>query len=59
MSVSYQIRKTLIEQNISVKMNDSLGSVLELNDFTEATGLCKLLNINSDNSKYTLIKIKY
>jgi len=29
----YQIRKTLIEKNISVLMNDGLGVVLEFTDF--------------------------
>ena len=52
----YQIRKTLIEKGISVILNDSLGSVLELYNFDEASHLCQIMNANSDNNcKYELI----
>ena len=52
----YQIRKTLIEKGISVILNDSLGSVLELYNFDEASQLCQIMNSNSDNNcKYELI----
>tara|TARA_R110000796_G_scaffold173474_1_gene290411 strand:- start:91 stop:270 length:180 start_codon:yes stop_codon:yes gene_type:complete len=52
----YQIRKTLIEKGISVILNDSLGSVLELYNFDEASQLCQIMNANSDNNcKYELI----
>ena len=32
---TYQIRKTIVEKNISTLMNDSLGVVLEFNNFDE------------------------
>jgi len=48
--ISYQIRKTIIEKNISVIMNNSLGTVLEFNNFDEVSKMCEILNVNSDNN---------
>jgi hypothetical protein len=54
----YQIRKTIIEKNISVILNDSMGSVLELKNFDEAALMCQIMNANTDNNcKYELITI--
>lgn len=51
---SFNIRKTIIEKNISVILNDALGVVAEFN-FDEATRLCQLLNSNSDsNCRYQI-----
>ena len=51
----YQIRKTIIEKNISVILNDSMGAVLELKNFDEASQLCQIMNSNSDsNCKYEI-----
>jgi len=51
----YQIRKTLIEKNISVLMNDGLGVVLEFTDFNEVSKICEIMNVNSDNNcKYEI-----
>jgi hypothetical protein len=51
----YQIRKTIIEKNISVILNDSMGAVLELKNFDEALQLCQIMNSNSDsNCKYEI-----
>ena len=51
----YQIRKTLIEKNISVLMNDGLGVVLEFTDFNEICKICEIMNVNSDNNcKYEI-----
>jgi len=46
----YQIRKTLIEKNISVLMNDGLGVLLEFTDFNEVSKICEIMNVNSDNN---------
>jgi len=46
----YQIRKTIIEKNISVLMNDGLGVVLEFTDFNEVSKICEIMNVNSDNN---------
>ena len=51
----YKIRKTLIEKNISVLMNDGLGVVLEFTDFNEISKICEIMNVNSDNNcKYEI-----
>jgi len=51
----YQIRKTLIEKNISVLMNDGLGVVLEFTNFNEVSKICEIMNVNSDNNcKYEI-----
>jgi hypothetical protein len=53
--VVYQVRKTLIEKNISVLMNDGLGVVLEFTDFNEVSKICEIMNVNSDNNcKYEI-----
>ena len=53
--VYHQIRKTLIEKNISVLMNDGLGVVLEFTDFNEISKICEIMNVNSDNNcKYEI-----
>ena len=46
----YQIRKTIIEKNISVLMNDGLGVVLEFKNFDDVSKMCEILNSNSDNN---------
>ena len=51
----YQIRKTIIEKNISVILNDSMGAVVEFKDFDEVSQLCQIMNSNSDNNcKYEI-----
>ena len=55
----YQIRKTILEKNISVLMNDSLGVVLEFNNFDDVSKMCEILNSNTDsNCKYEIQIIK-
>ena len=52
---TYHIKKTIIEKGITVYLNDSLGTVLEINDADEAMKLCQILNSNSDNNcKYEI-----
>lgn len=52
---AYQIRKTIVEKNISVLMNNSLGIVLEFNKFDDVSRLCEILNANSDsNCRYEI-----
>ena len=41
---TYQIRKTIVEKNISTLMNDSLGVVLEFNNFDEVSKICEIMN---------------
>jgi hypothetical protein len=54
----YQIRKTSVEKNFSVILNDSLGSVLEFDTFEEASQIVIILNSNSDsNCKYELMSV--
>ena len=56
--IVYQIRKTIIEKNISILMNDSLGVVLEFNNFDEVSKICEILNTNTDNNcKYEIQSI--
>ena len=55
---TYQIRKTSIERDFSVILNDSLGSVLEFDTFVDASRLVVILNSNSDNNcRYELTPI--
>ena len=55
---TYQIRKTSIERDFSVILNDSLGSVLEFDTFEDASRLVVILNSNSDNNcRYELTPI--
>ena len=55
---TYQIRKTIVEKNISTLMNDSLGVVLEFNNFDEVSKICEIMNSNSDsNCKYEIVVI--
>jgi hypothetical protein len=57
--ITYQIRKTLIEKKISVILNNSLGSVLEIDNFDHASHMCQVMNSNThDNCKYELIVIQ-
>lgn len=50
----YTIKKTLIEKNIQVVLNDSMGEVAYFN-FDESIKMCQLLNANSDsNCKYEI-----
>ena len=56
---TYQIRKTIIEKGISVLLNDSLGVIVEFNDFGDASKLCEILNANTDsNCKYEIQKLR-
>ena len=53
---TYQIRKTSVEKDYSVLLNDSLGSVLEFETFEEASQIVIILNSNSDsNCRYELV----
>ena len=45
----YTIKKTLIEKNVQVILNDSLGVVAYFT-FDDAVKMCELLNANSDNN---------
>lgn len=54
---TYKIKKTLLEKDISVILNDPLGVVAEFEE-EEAIKLCQLLNSNSDsNCKYEIVRI--
>ena len=54
----YKIKKTIIEKNISVFLNNSLGETVEFSKFEEASHLCKILNANTDsNCRYEIHKI--
>ena len=54
----YKIKKTIIEKNVSVFLNNSLGETVEFSDFEEASRLCEILNSNTDNNcKYEIRKI--
>jgi hypothetical protein len=56
--IYYQIRKVLIEKNRSVIMNDSLGCVLEIDNFDEASSLCKIMNSNTSGEyRYELLVV--
>jgi len=58
MKTTYQIRKTILIHNYSVILNDSLGEVLEFDDFDKTSQICQIMNVNSDNNcKYELIVI--
>lgn len=55
---TYQIRKTSVEKDYSVLLNDSLGSVLEFDTFEQASQLVIILNSNSDsNCRYELVSV--
>ena len=55
---TYQIRKTSVEKDYSVLLNDSLGSVLEFETFEEASQIVIILNSNSDsNCRYELVSV--
>lgn len=45
----YTIKKTLIEKDVQVILNDSLGVVAYFT-FDDAVKMCELLNANSDNN---------
>ena len=50
----YTIKKTIIEKNIQVILNDSMGVVAYFT-FDEAVQMCQLLNANSDsNCRYEI-----
>jgi len=52
----YTIKKTLIEKNVQVILNDSLGVVAYFT-FDNAVQMCQLLNANSDNNcRYEITK---
>ncbi len=53
--IVYQIRKTIIEKNISILMNDSLGVVLEFNNFDEVSKICEILNTNTE----TIVNMRF
>ena len=53
----YQIKRTDNDNEISIILNNSIGTVLELN-FDDASKLCQLLNKGSDgNPRYELIVV--
>ena len=55
---TYQIRKTSVEKDYSVLLNDSLGSVLEFDTFEQASQIVMILNSNSDsNCRYELVVV--
>jgi len=55
---AYQIRKTSVERDFSVILNDSLGSVLEFDTFEDASQIVIILNSNSDsNCRYELVVV--
>lgn len=55
---TYQIRKTSVEKDYSVLLNDSLGSVLEFDTFEQASQIVMILNSNSDsNCRYELVSV--
>ena len=55
---TYQIRKTSVERDFSVILNDSLGSVLEFDTFEQASQIVIILNSNSDsNCRYELVVV--
>ena len=55
--MSYQIKKTIIEKKISTYLNDSLGTVLEFEEYDEAKKLCEILNVNTDsNCRYEIVQ---
>jgi len=52
----YTIKKTLIEKNVQVILNDGLGVVAYFT-FDEAVQMCQLLNVNTDsNCRYEITK---
>lgn len=55
----YAIRKTFLKpkyNNLSVLMNDSLGEVLEIDDYETVKLLVEALNANTDsNCKYSIV----
>ncbi len=52
----YTIKKTLLEKNIQVVLNDGLGVVAYFT-FDEAVQMCQLLNANTDsNCRYEITK---
>jgi hypothetical protein len=54
--MAYKIRKTLIGQDLSVILNDSLGVVLEINDYYEICRIVEIMNANSDsNCRYEIV----
>ena len=54
--IIYQIRKTIREKNITTLMNDSLGVVLEFNNFDEVSKMCEIMNSNSNsNCRYEIV----
>jgi len=54
--IIYQIRKTIREKNITTLMNNSLGVVLEFNNFDEVSKMCEIMNSNSNsNCRYEIV----
>jgi len=59
MKTAYQIRKTLIREGVSILMNDSLGQILEYDNWDEVCHITTILNSNSDsNCKYEIVTIQ-
>ena len=57
-NTTYQIKKTSVEKDYSVLLNDSLGSVLEFDTFEQASQIVIILNSNSDsNCRYELVSV--
>jgi len=56
--ILYKIKKTIIEKDVSVFINNSLGETVEFSKFEEASRLCEILNANTDsNCRYEIHKI--
>ena len=56
--ITYQIKKTSVEKDYTVILNDSLGSVLEFDTFEQASQMVIILNSNSDsNCRYELVTV--
>ena len=54
--IIYRVRKTIREKNVSTLMNDSLGVVLEFNNFDEVSKMCEIMNSNSNsNCRYEIV----
>jgi hypothetical protein len=54
--IVYRVRKTIREKNVSTLMNDSLGVVLEFNNFDEVSKMCEIMNSNSNsNCRYEIV----
>lgn len=57
-TTTWHIKKELLNEGISVYMNNSLGTILEIKDKEIAETFVQTMNANSDsNCRYTLHKV--